>query len=240
MSGISNDTIIDFIEKETDADLKDNFVGVFPSNYIISFISFHEMMRFKPKYPFVIMNTDKNGTHWWSFLDLHERKEIFLFDSFGFEGFKLFVIDDDRNVLNKILFGIEKFQKKDKKITLISLKFSMKEYQKIKNNNQLRPTTRDLLHLMYEFGRLHKINDVINVHSVDDQLQKLETDTCGIFQRYFYFNLFMPFEDSSIVKDTKLSKRAIEKLLNEIFSLDRDRNKEHVERFAKEKNINRN
>ena len=46
MAGISNDTIIDFIEKETDDDLKDNFVGVFPSNYVIRFISFHEMMRF--------------------------------------------------------------------------------------------------------------------------------------------------------------------------------------------------
>ena len=66
MAGISNDKIIDFFEKETDDDLKDNFVGVFPSNYVIRFISFHEMMRFKPKYLFVIMNTDrsdKNGTH---------------------------------------------------------------------------------------------------------------------------------------------------------------------------------
>ena len=100
----------------------------------------------------------------------------------------------------------------------------MKEYEKIKNEHRLRPTTQDLLHLMYEFGRLHKINDVITVHSVDDQFQKLETDTCGIFQLYFYFNLFMLFEDSSVLKDAKLSKRTIEKLLNEIFSLDRDRN----------------
>ena len=241
MAGVSNDTIIDFFEKETD-DLKDNFVGVFPSNYVIRFISFHEMICFKCKYLFVIMNTDrsdKNDTHWWSFLNLHDRKEIFLFDSFGFEGFKKFVIDNDRNVLNKILFGIEKFQKKDQKITLISLKFSMKEYEKIKNEHRLRPTTQDLLHLMYEYGRLHKIDDVITVHSVDDQLQKLETDTCGIFQLYFYFNLFMPFEDSSVLKDAKLSKRTVEKLLNEIFSLDRDRNEEQIEKFAKEKNIKR-
>ena len=95
-----------FLKKKHN-DLKDNFLGVFPSNYVIRFISFHKMMHFKRKYPFVIMNTDqsdKNGTHWWSFLDLHERKEIFLFDSFGFEGFKKFVIENDRNVLNKILF----------------------------------------------------------------------------------------------------------------------------------------
>ena len=30
--------------------------------------------RSKVKYPFIIMNTDRSdraGTHWWSFLDLH-------------------------------------------------------------------------------------------------------------------------------------------------------------------------
>ena len=52
-----------------------------------------------------------------------KKKEIFLFDSFGFEGFKEFIIDNDRNILNKILFGIKKFKKKDKKVTLITLKF---------------------------------------------------------------------------------------------------------------------
>ena len=115
----------------------------------------------------------------------------------------------------------------------------MKEYEKIKNEHRLRPTTQDLLHLMYEYRRLHKIDDVITVQSVDDQLQKIETDTCGIFQLYFYFNLSMPFEDSSMLKDVKLSKRTVEKLLNEIFSLDRDRNEEQIEKFAKEKNIKR-
>ena len=41
MAGISNDTVVDFFENETDNDLKESFVGVFPSNYIIKFISFH-------------------------------------------------------------------------------------------------------------------------------------------------------------------------------------------------------
>ena len=74
---------------------------------------------------------------------------------------------------------------------------------------------------------------------VDDQLQKIETDTCGIFQLYFYYNLFVTFKNSSIVEDKKLSKKIVEKLLNEIFSLDRDQNEEIVEAFAKEKDIKR-
>ena len=243
MSGISNDAVVEFFENETDSDLKENFVGVFPSNYIIKFISFHEMAKEKTKkYPFIIMNTDrsdKSGTHWWSCLDLHEKKEIFLFDSFGFTGFKRFVIDNDVNILIKILYSLQKFQKKDQKITIITIKFSMKEYENIKNEHRLRQTTQDLLHLIYEYGRLHNIKDSITIHSVDDQLQNLETDTCGIFQLYFYFNLFVTFENSSIIEDNKLSKRTIEKLLNEIFSLDRNRNEEEMERFAKEKNIRR-
>ena len=37
------------------------------------------------RYPFIMMNTDrsnKKDTRWWSFIDLHSKKEIFLFDSF--------------------------------------------------------------------------------------------------------------------------------------------------------------
>ena len=48
-------------------------------------------------------------------------------------------------------------------------------------NIRLRLTIQDLLRLMYKFGKLHKVKDTIKVHLVDDQLQKIETDTCGIF-----------------------------------------------------------
>ena len=75
MAGISNETIVKFFENETDDDLTSNFVGVFPSNYMTKFISFHKMIE-KNYYPFIIMNTDrsnKNSRYWWSFLDLHER-----------------------------------------------------------------------------------------------------------------------------------------------------------------------
>ena len=73
------------------------------------------MIESKSNYPFIIMNTDrsdKKGTHWWIFLELRTKKEIFLFDGFSFEGFKEFILDDDRNILNKILYDIEKFDLK--------------------------------------------------------------------------------------------------------------------------------
>ena len=241
--GISNEEVIKFFENVEDNDIKENFVGVFPSNHINKFISFHKLVRdADKKYPFIIMNTDRSdkaGTHWWSFLDLHPKKEIFLFDSFGFEGFSKFIIDNDIKTLNKILFGIKKFKREDKKITLITLKFSMKEYEKIKTGHQLRETTQDLLHLMYEYGKLHKINDNVTIHAVDDQLQEIYSDTCGMFQLYFYYNLFVPYENSSIVEDKKLTKKTVEKILNEIFSLNRETNEKIVEDFAKERDIKR-
>ena len=92
---------------------------------------------------------------------------------------------------------------------------------------------------MYEFGKLHKINDAVIVHLVDDQLQKIETDTCGIFQLYCYVNLFTPLKNSSKVNHKKLSKSILEKLLNEIFYLDRDKIESLVEQFAEEKEIAR-
>ena len=43
------------------------------------------------RYLLIIMNADcsnKTGMHWCIFFDLHPKKEIFLFNSFGFDGFK--------------------------------------------------------------------------------------------------------------------------------------------------------
>ena len=77
------------------------------------------------------------------------------------------------------------------------------------------------------------------MHLVENQLQKIETDTCRIFQLYFYVNLFTPLENCSIVNDKNLSKSTLEKLLNEMFYLDRDKDESLVEQFAEEKEIAR-
>ena len=69
----------------------------------------------KGKYPFVIANTDsseKGGTHWWSILDIEPRTNVFFFDSFGLDGLKHFIIQDDGNVIGKFLFGKEKMTTK--------------------------------------------------------------------------------------------------------------------------------
>ena len=50
----------------------------------------------------------------WSLLDLHPQKQIFLSDSLGFEDSKEFITKDDKKIINSILYGINKLNKKDK------------------------------------------------------------------------------------------------------------------------------
>ena len=110
MEGISNFQIEDTIKKMGDEDLLDNFVGVFPSNYMRKFVNHSAMIEEKKgKYLFIIANTDasnKKEKHWWSILNIEPRNELFFFDSFGLDGLKHFIIQDDRKIINKILIGI--------------------------------------------------------------------------------------------------------------------------------------
>ena len=55
-----------------------------------------------------------------------------------------------------MLFNLEKFNKKDTKINLVSLTFSIESYKKIteKSLDNLTNTAKDFFHLLSEFGNL--------------------------------------------------------------------------------------
>ena len=63
---------------------------------------------------------------------------------------------------------------------------------------------------------------------VEDRIQDLDTVTCGIFQIYFYDNLFNPDKHNKIQNKTKLNKKTIEILLNELLLLDNQEQNETV------------
>ena len=68
---------------------------------------------------------------------------------------------------------------------------------------------------------------------VEDRLQNLGSGTCGIFQLYFYDNLFNPDENSKIQDSTKLTKKTVETLLNELFVLnDQNSNEQKMTEYA--------
>ena len=76
-------------------------MGVYLSDSITKYIKFYDIIKEKrAKYPFVTFNTDrenKPGTQWWSFLDIHPKKDLLLLDSFEFIGFTQFIVDNDNN-----------------------------------------------------------------------------------------------------------------------------------------------
>ena len=72
--------------------------------------------------------------------------------------------------------------------------------------------------MIYHFAKLKGQKKQMKIIIVEDQLQEFTTDTCEVFQLYFYKNLFNPLGDSKIINDEFLSKKTIETLLNEIFS----------------------
>ena len=110
--GISNVEIKRMIGNSSNDDLNANFVGVFISNEIILFISSHSLIKNKHiKYPFSIWTpgrADRPATHCWSILDLHPKMEIFLFDSYGVNSLQNFLLQDDKKIIDKILFGLQK------------------------------------------------------------------------------------------------------------------------------------
>ena len=58
MGGISNYQIKELLKKIGDEDLLENFVRVFPSNYMNKFINHAAMISDRGKYPFIVANTD--------------------------------------------------------------------------------------------------------------------------------------------------------------------------------------
>ena len=235
MAGISNQTIVKFIEENTNEDLKQNFIGVFPTNYTNKFNKFHDILiESGASYPFVIMNTDradKKDTHWWSFLDLHPKKEIFFLNSFGFTGFKEFILNDNEKIMNRVFYDLKKSNVPDNKLRLVTIK--------IKRSYNLSETAIDVMRLINSFGRRHSIKDEVKIHMVDDTLQMTEKDTCGLFQLYFYVNLFNPLENSTIIYAEKLNKKATEVLLNEKLTTDKEENENRVETSTHENNVTR-
>ena len=67
-----------------------------------------------------------------------------------------------------------------------------------KTKDQLTDTAQIFFHLLEQFAKLKKTN-CMNLLILKNTLQNLTTSTCGLFQLYFYKNLFAPEEQSKIL-----------------------------------------
>ena len=87
-----------------------------------------------------------------------------------------------------------------------------------KINLFISDTARDFFYFLQSFG--DKLNlDFVNLWVVKERIQDLDTVNCGIFQIYFYDNLFNPDQNSKIQNKKRLKKKTTDTLLNELFVL---------------------
>ena len=65
-------------------------------------------------------------------MDINPKNNLFLFDSFGNEGFKLFFVDNDQEIINKLLYNFKKCESKsNQKLELCTMKFCVETWQKM-------------------------------------------------------------------------------------------------------------
>ena len=73
---------------------------------------------------------------------------------------------------------------------------------------------------------------------IEERIQDLDTVSCGIFQIYFYDNLFNSDQNSKIQNKKSLNKKTVETLLNEPFVLnDQEQNEAIINKHADKRNI---
>ena len=190
--GISNFQIDDFFKDEENEDLKKNYMGTYSIDSITKYLNLYETIkRRNGKYPFAIFNTDKEnepGVHWWSFIDTHPKNNLFLFGSFGIEGFKLFIVNNDQDIINEVLYNFKKCEKKSsQKLQLCTMKFCVETWQKMsqKTKDQLTGTAQNFFHLLEQFAKLKKTH-CMNILILNNQIEDLVSPNCGQFQLCFY------------------------------------------------------
>ena len=107
---------------------------------------------------------------------------MFQFNSSGFTGLKTFIIQNDREIINKVLCVLKKFNKKDNILILISLKFSISVYQNLSHTEivELSSTAAELYHLISRFAKVNDIKNEVTLYLVGDQLPESTSDSCSM------------------------------------------------------------
>ena len=205
---LSNFDIEEIFNRANNSDLLSNFVGVFPSNKMNTFLDFKKMMKGK-KYPFLFASTDrsdKQGTPWWSILDIDEKKDFLHFDSFGIKGLKNFIAQNDEKIVGKVLKGVENLKEDEEQINLVNVNFVKNSYSKLSEGEKaaLSETCTDFLDFLESFAD-YENQSVIHLRLLEDPIQDITSNTCGYFQTNFYENLYFPDNGSILHKRKRLT-----------------------------------
>ena len=67
-------------------------------------------------------------------MDIEQKTDLLFFDTFGGDGIKSLLIQDNQKVIEKILLGNEQLTRTDKKIMLGNIKFSLNACKNLSKN----------------------------------------------------------------------------------------------------------
>ena len=169
-----------------------------------------------------------------------QKTNLFLFDSLGLEGFKFFIVDNNQQIINELLYNFKRCEssKSTQKLKLCIMEICVDTWQKMsqKKKDQLTETAQNFFHLLEQFAKLKK-TQCMNIIILENTIQDLTTTHCGQFQLNFYKNLFDPDNQSKILNHQKLTKNTLETRINEIFSTDVNENEYRIRKFEEEFNL---
>ena len=147
---------------------------------------------------------------------------------FCLDGKKHFIIQDDKKIIEKILFDIERMTSTGNKTALVNIRFNLNACKNLskKELDALSGAATNFFYSIQAFGNKVILHEFVNIWMAEDRVQDLDSVTCSIFQIYFYENIFNPDESHIIQNKKRVNKRTIGTLLNEPFVPDdQDKNK---------------
>ena len=89
-----------------------------------------------------------------------------------------------------------------------NIKFNLNACKQLskKELDNLNDTVREFFYFVQPFGNKLKLRDFVNIWMIEDRVQNLDSVTCGIFEIYFYNNLFNPDKNSKTQNEKRLNK----------------------------------
>ena len=170
-------------------------------------------------------------------MEIHQRKNLLLCDSLGLEGLKFFIVENNENIIDELLYDFKKCKITNQKITLCTMKVSTNNWEKLVHTKkgQLTDTAQNFFHLLNEIYKLKRTNEM-NILIVEHLVQEITHSSCGLFQLLKIYKSIFDLDKvkCKIINHETLNKNySIEEILHEIVSTDADENEQEIENFKK-------
>ena len=118
---------------------------------------------------------------------IHPKKNLFLFDGLGIEGFKFFIVNNNQKIIDELLYDFKKCDSKsNQKIKLCAMKFCVETWQKMshKVKDQLTDTAQIIFHLLEEFTKLKK-TECMNILILENNVESITGQAVVNFNNIF-------------------------------------------------------